>query len=69
MKKTIAILLVAVLAAGSLFPGLSGDTSVKEGVDLDKEEWGFLGNGTNVKYNLFIGKEDVENVAKGEVYT
>ena len=68
MKKTIAILLVAVLAAGSLFAGLSGEASVKAGVNLDTEEWGFLGNGTNVKFDLSLGKEDVENVAEGEVY-
>ncbi|MDD7255600.1 hypothetical protein, partial [Bullifex porci] len=68
MKKTIAILLVAVLAAGSLFAGLSGEASVTAGVDLDKEEWGFLGNGTNVKFDLSLGKEDVANVAEGEVY-
>ena len=37
MKKTIAILLVAVLAAGSLFAGLSGEASVKAGVDLEKK--------------------------------
>ena len=68
MKKTIAILLVAVLAAGSLFAGLSGEASVKAGVNLDTKEWGFLGNGTNVKFDLSLGKEDVENVAEGEVY-
>ena len=68
MKKTIAILLVAVLAAGSLFAGLSGEASVTAGVDLDTKEWGFLGNGTNVKFDLSLGKEDVENVAEGEVY-
>ena len=68
MKKTIAILLVAVLAAGSLFAGLSGEASVTAGVNLDKEEWGFFGNGTKVKFDLSLGKEDVENVAEGEVY-
>ena len=68
MKKTIAILLVAVLAAGSLFAGLSGEASVTAGVNLDTKEWGFLGNGTNVKFDLSLGKEDVENVAEGEVY-
>ena len=68
MKKTIAILLVAVLAAGSLFAGLSGEASVTAGVNLDTKEWGFLGNGTNVKFDLSLGKEDIENVAEGEVY-
>ena len=68
MKKTIAILLVAVLAAGSIFAGFSGEASVKAGVDLDKEEWGFLSNGTNVKFNLSLGNENVEKAAEGDIY-
>ena len=56
MKKTIAILLVAVLAAGSLFAGLSGEASVTAGVNLDTKEWGFLGNVKNIKFDLSLGK-------------
>lgn len=35
---------------------------------MTKKEWGYLGNGTNVKFVFSLGKEDVENVAEGEVY-
>ena len=68
MKKTIAILLVAVLAAGSVFAGFSGSANVKAGYDLQNKEYGFFGNGTNVKFDLSLGKEDAEKVAEGEVY-
>ena len=68
MKKTIAILLVAVLAAGSVFAGFSGSASVKAGYNLQTKEYGFFGNGTNVKFDLSLGKEDAEKVAEGEVY-
>ena len=68
MKKTIAILLVAVLAAGSVFAGFSGSASVKAGYDLQNKEYGFFKNGTNVKFDLSLGKEDAEKVAEGEVY-
>ena len=68
MKKTIAILLVAVLAAGSVFAGFSGSASVNAGYDLQNKEYGFFKNGTNVKFDVSLGKEDAEKVAEGEVY-
>lgn len=35
MKKTVAILLVAVLEAGSVFAGISGEGKIAYGYDLD----------------------------------
>ena len=68
MKKTIAILLVAVLAAGSVFAGFSGSASVKAGYDLQNKEYGFFENGTNVKLNLELGTQVAEEAGEGDVY-
>lgn len=35
---------------------------------LEKKEWRFLEKGTNLKFDLSLGKEDVENIVEGEVY-
>ncbi len=68
MKKTIAILLVAVLAAGSVFAGFSGSASVKAGYNLQTKEYGFFSNGTNAKFDIDLSNSTAEKVAEGEVY-
>ena len=46
MKKTIAILLVAIMAVGSAFAAFSGSAQVGVGANFDTGEYGFIGNST-----------------------
>ena len=68
MKKTIAILLVAVLAAGSVFAGFSGSASVSAGYNFETKDWGFFGNGTGVKLDVELGSAVAEKAGEGKVY-
>lgn len=49
MKKGIVVLLIAVLAAGFAFAGLTGYAEVDFGVDFDDADWGF----TNKRYGKY----------------
>ena len=68
MKKTIAILLVAVLAAGSVFAGFSGSATVTAGYNFETGEYGFFKNGNNVKVNIDLDTQSAEKAAEGDVY-
>ena len=64
MKKTIAILLVAVLAAGSVFAGFSGSADLTAGFYIDAKKYDFIENGTELKvaFDVTTG----EDAASGE---
>ncbi|MSU06901.1 hypothetical protein FYJ80_08970 [Spirochaetales bacterium NM-380-WT-3C1] len=67
MKKTIAILLVAVLAAGSVFAGISSEGKIAYGYDLDSKNTGFT-NSTNLKVNVDLATASEEKQAEGAIY-
>ena len=67
MKKTIAILLVAVLAADSVFAGISGEGKIAYGYDLDSKNTGFT-NSTNLKVNVDLATASEEKQAEGAIY-
>lgn len=69
MKKLLTVLLVAVLAAGFVFAGLTGNATLGAGFDLDSKVYGFA-NGTNLKgtFALNLGKEDLGSVGEGKIY-
>ena len=58
MKKTIAILLVAIMAVGSAFAAFSGSAQVGVGANFDTGEYGFIGNSTNVKFDVELATEN-----------
>ena len=68
MKKTIAILLVAVLALSSVFAGfsLSGEANVSLTGDIDNKTLGFT-NGKNIVKATFEATT-VEKVNEGDIY-
>ena len=68
MKKTIAILLVAIMAVGSAFAAFSGSAQVGVGANFDNGDWGFIGNSTSVKFDVELATENVENVSEGDIY-
>ena len=67
MKKTIAILLVAVLAASSVFAGFSGKATVGLGVNHETKAYGFT-NGTGFDVNVDLTTAESEKVAEGDIY-
>ena len=67
MKKTIAILLVAVLAAGSVFAGISGEGKIAYGYELDSKNTGFT-NSTNLKVNVDLATVSEEKQVEGAIY-
>ena len=67
-KKTIAILFIAVLAAGSVFAGFSGSASVSAGYNFETKDWGFFGNDTGVKLDVELGSAVAEKAGEGKVY-
>ena len=68
MKKTIAILLVAVLAVSSVFAGftLSGEANVKFKGDFDAKTLGFINGQNQVK--VTIEGATAEKVNEGDIY-
>ncbi|MDY4067102.1 hypothetical protein, partial [Bullifex sp.] len=67
MKKTIAILLVAVLAVSSVFAGFSGKATVGLGYNWETKEYGFS-NGTGFDVNVDLSTAEAGNVAEGDIY-
>ena len=61
MKKTIAILLVAILAVSSVFAAFSGK-------NLDNGNYGFIDQSTNAKIDLELATANAENVGEGDIY-
>ena len=68
MKKTIAILLVAIMAVGSVFAGFSGKASVGFGGNLDNGNFGFIDQSTNAKIDLELATANAENAGDGDIY-
>ena len=68
MKKTIAILLVAILAVSSVFAAFSGKASIGAGVNLDNGNYGFIDQSTNAKIDLELATANAENVGEGDIY-
>ena len=68
MKKTIAILLVAIMAVGSVFAAFSGEASLGFGGNLDNGNYGFIDSAANVKIDVDLATADAEAIADGEVY-
>ena len=68
MKKTIAILLVAIMAVGSAFAAFSGEASLGFGGNLDNGNYGFIDSAAKVKVDVDLATADAEAIADGEVY-
>ena len=68
MKKTIAILLVAILAVSSVFAAFSGEAKLGFGGNLDNGNFGFIDKSANVKFDLELATADAESVGEGDVY-
>ena len=68
MKKTIAILLVAILAVSSVFAAFSGEAKIGFGGNLDNGEFGFIDKSSNVKFDVDLATADAEAIADGDVY-
>ena len=68
MKKTIAILLVAILAVSSVFAAFSGEAKIGFGGNLDNGEFGFIDKSSNVKFDVDLATADAEAIADGDIY-
>ena len=68
MKKTIAILLVAIMAVGSAFAAFSGSAQVGVGANFDTGDWGFIGNETKVTLDVDLATASAEDVSEGNIY-
>ena len=68
MKKTIAILLVAILAVSSVFAAFSGEAKIGFGADLDNGKFGFMDKGANVKFDIDLATANAESIGDGDVY-
>ena len=67
MKKTIAILLVAVLAVSSVFAGFSGKATVGLGYNWETKGYGFS-NGTGFDVDVDLATAEADKVAEGDIY-
>ena len=68
MKKTIAILLVAILAVGSAFAALTGSAKIGVGADFDTNEYGFIANSNSVDINFVLATDSGEAAGEGDIY-
>ena len=68
MKKTIAILLVAILAVSSVFAGFSGKASIGFGGNLDNGQFGFIDKSAKVQFDVDLATATAEQIADGDVY-
>ena len=68
MKKTIAILLVAILAVSSVFAGFSGKASIGFGGNLDNGNFGFIDKSAKVNFDIDLATATAEQIADGDVY-
>ncbi len=68
MKKTIAILLVAIMAVGSAFAALTGSAQVGFGANFDDGTYGFIGNSNSVDVNFELANMSGEAVGEGDIY-
>ena len=68
MKKTIAILLVAIMAVGSAFAALTGSAQVGFGANFDDGTYGFIDNSNSVDVNFELANMSGEAVGEGDIY-
>ena len=70
MKKTIAILLVAILTAGMVFADatFSGEASLGFGGNFDNGNFGFIDSASKVKFDVDLATATAEQIAEGDVY-
>ena len=68
MKKTIAILLVAIMAVGSAFAALTGSAQVGFGANFDDGTYGFIDNSNSVDINFELANMNGEAVGEGDIY-
>lgn len=68
MKKVLAIALVAILVASSAFATFSGSATVGVGANFDNGNYGFIGNGTNVNFDVDLTSASAEAISEGDVY-
>ena len=67
MKRTIAILLVAIMAAGSVFAALSGSAQIGVGANFDNGNYGFIDNSNSVGVNFELANMAGEAVGEGDI--
>ena len=67
MKKILSIALVALLAASTVFAGISGDASVSLGYDTTSKAYGIT-NDSGVTAKIELATEEVEKVAEGDIF-
>ena len=68
MKKTIAILLVAIMAVGSVFAAITGSAQIGVGADFDNGNYGFINNSNSVDVNFELANMSGEAVGEGDIY-
>ena len=67
MKKILSIALVALLAASTVFAGISGNASVSLGFDTTSKVYG-MSNGKSIDADIELAAETAEKVAEGDIY-
>ena len=67
MKRTIAILLVAIMAVGSAFAAFSGSAQVGVGANFDNGNYGFIDNSNSVGVNFELANMAGEAVGEGDI--
>ena len=67
MKKILSIALVALLAASTVFAGLSGKATLSLGYDTESGNYGFS-NGKDFSVSLDLASETAESVGEGDVF-
>ena len=67
MKRTIAILLVAIMAVGSAFAALSGSAQIGVGANFDNGNYGFIDNSNSVGVNFELANMAGEAVGEGDI--
>ena len=68
MKKTIAILLVAIMAVGSVFAAFSGEASLGFGGNFDNGNFGFIDSAAKVTIDADLATASAEQIADGDIY-
>ena len=68
MKKTIAILLVAIMAVGSVFAAITGSAQIGVGANFDNGNYGFIDNSNSVDINFELTNQSGEAVGEGDIY-
>ena len=68
MKKTIAILLVAIMAVGSVFAAITGSAQIGVGANFDNGNYGFIDNSNSVDVNFELTNQTGEAVGEGDIY-